>query len=118
MTACDSLVQLRDALRHFATEREWEPFHTPGNLAMSLMIEAAELGEHFQWERAPTADAMTETRREAIALEMADVLLYLVRLADTLQVDLVEAARRKMDLNARRYPVEASRGRAGRPEST
>ena len=106
-----SLTELRDRLRLFVAERDWDQFHAPRNLAMSVMIEAAELGEHFQWSGAN--DALVEdSRREAIAHEMADVLLYLVRLADKLDIDLLEAASRKLVLNAVKYPVEKARGRS------
>lgn len=110
--AQDSLLRLREALREFAAERGWETFHTPKNLAMALSGEAGELIEHFQWltaEQSATLDART---REEVALEMADVLLYLVRLADVLDIDLAEAAQRKIDINAQRYPAERAFGTA------
>jgi len=101
----DSLDDLRERLRRFAAERDWEQFHTPKNLAMSVAIEAAEIMEHFQWlTAAQSADLDAAARHEA-ALEIADVLLYLVRLADVLDVDMVAAAREKIELNARRYPA-------------
>ncbi|MFU2488381.1 nucleotide pyrophosphohydrolase [Thauera sp. WH-1] len=108
----DALIELRTALRRFAAEREWDVFHTPKNLAMALAGEAGEVIEHFQWLSAEQSAALPPDTREAVALELADVLLYLVRLADKLDVDLAEAARRKMDINAKRYPVELARGRA------
>lgn len=108
----DALTELRDDLRGFAAAREWAPFHTPKNLAMALSGEAGELIEHFQWLTAEQSASLPAPVREAVALEMADVLLYLVRLADVLDIDLAESARRKLELNAQRYPVERSRGRA------
>ncbi len=108
--AADPLRELAQALRRFADERDWEQFHAPKNLAAALSVEAAELLEHFQWM---TEDASRELPPETLAQvgeEMADVLLYLVRLADKLDVDLVQAARRKMQLNAQKYPVERARG--------
>ena len=108
----DALTELRDDLRCFAAAREWAPFHTPKNLAMALSGEAGELIEHFQWLTAEQSASLPAPVREAVALEMADVLLYLVRLADVLDIDLAESARRKLELNAQRYPVERSRGRA------
>ncbi|WEN41788.1 hypothetical protein CKCBHOJB_01363 [Thauera sp. GDN1] len=108
----DALSELRDELRRFAAEREWERFHTPKNLAMALSGEAGELIEHFQWLSAEQSASLPAPEREAVALEMADVLLYLVRMADVLGIDLADAARRKMAINARRYPVELARGRA------
>ena len=95
-----TLTTLRDALRRFADERDWNQYHSPKNLAISVSLEASELLEHFQWsgEAAPGA-------KQEIAHEMADVLLYLVRLADRLDIDLLEAAARKMELNAIKYPI-------------
>lgn len=117
MSGEDSLLELRDALRRFARERDWEQFHTPKNLAMALIGEAAEVVEHFQWltpEQSADRDAST---REAVAMELADVLLYLVRLADVLGVDLAEAAQRKLLLNAKKYPADKARGRADKYNS-
>jgi NTP pyrophosphatase (non-canonical NTP hydrolase) len=108
----DTLEHLRVALREFAAERDWEVFHTPKNLAMALAGEAGEVVEHFQWLTAEQSAALDEEGREAVALELADVLLYLVRLADVLGVDLGAAARRKMAINAQRYPADKARGRA------
>lgn len=106
------LTELRDALRAFAKERDWERFHTPKNLAMALVGEAGEVVEHFQWLSSEESAALPDATREEVALELADVLLYLVRLADVLDVDLGEAARRKMAINAGRYPADKARGRA------
>lgn len=98
-----TLNQLRDELRRFAAERDWERFHSPKNLAMALTAEAAELVQHFQWRNdaaMPAAQAL-----EAIEQEVADVLIYLVRLADRLEVDLPAAVERKIALNAERFPA-------------
>ena len=110
--AADALTELRDAMRRFAAERAWERFHTPKNLAMALSGEAGELIEHFQWLTAEESASLPAPVREEVALELADVLLYLVRLGDVLGIDLAEAARRKIAINAQRYPVERVRGRA------
>ena len=101
----DSLNDLRERLRQFAAERDWEQFHVPKNLAMSVAIEAAEIMEHFQWLTAGESAALPESRRAAVAQEIADVLLYLVRLADVLDIDPLEAALDKMVINARKYPA-------------
>ncbi len=106
----DPLHDLRDALRAFAAERDWEQFHTPRNLATALAVEAAELLEPFQWLDDAQARDLPPDTRAAIEEEMADVLLYLVRLADKLDVDLAQAARAKMARNAEKYPVEKARG--------
>lgn len=110
--AIDALTELRDTMRRFAAERAWERFHTPKNLAMALSGEAGELIEHFQWLTAEESASLPAPVREEVALEMADVLLYLVRLGDVLDIDLAEAARRKIAINAGRYPAEQVRGRA------
>lgn len=112
----DALVELRDALRAFAAERDWDRFHAPKNLAAALIVEAAELLEPFQWLTEAESQALPDDTLAAVRQEMADVLLYLVRLADRLDVDLAQAARDKIALNAVRYPVERSRGRRTRPE--
>jgi len=106
----DSLHDLRDALRGFAAARDWDQFHSPRNLATALAVEAAELLEPFQWFGEDAGRELPPATRAAVVEEMADVLLYLVRLADKLDVDLIEAARAKMAHNAAKYPVEKSRG--------
>ncbi len=106
------LAALRRRLRDFARERDWEQFHTPKNLAMALIVEAAELLEHFQWLTPEQSGRLDRARRQAVEEELADVLIYLVRLADRLGVDLLAAAGRKMAANAEKYPAARARGRA------
>ena len=106
----DPVRELRDALRAFAAERDWDQFHSPRNLATALAVEAAELLEPFQWLDDAQSRALSPGARAAVEEEMADVLLYLVRLADRLDVDLEQAARAKLERNARKYPVEKARG--------
>ena len=101
----DSLTDLRERLRRFAAERDWGQFHTPKNLAMSVAIEAAEIMEHFQWLSAVQSLELNAAARQEVAHEIADVLLYLVRLADVLDIDMIAAARDKIELNANKYPV-------------
>ncbi len=108
----DSLAALREAVRRFAEERDWTRFHSPKNLVMAMTGEVGEVAEHFQWLSAEESAALDDGTREAVALELADVLIYLVRLADVLGVDLDEAARRKLAINALRYPVEKAYGNA------
>jgi|LNFM01.1.fsa_nt_gb NTP pyrophosphatase (non-canonical NTP hydrolase) len=110
-----SWPQLLRAQRRFAEAREWQPFHTPKNLAMALSVEAAELVECFQWLTPEQSARLDARARRAVEHEMADVMLYLLRLSDVLGVDLPLAARRKMAINARKYPVSRSRGTAKRP---
>jgi NTP pyrophosphatase (non-canonical NTP hydrolase) len=103
---------LRTALREFTAEREWEPFHSPKNLAMALAGEAGELLEVFQWLTEAESRALDAKALAAARDEVADVLLYLVRLADQLGIDPLAEARRKLADNARKYPVEKARGNA------
>src|SRR5512135_3167454 len=106
----DVLHSLRDELRAFAAERDWDQFHSPRNLATALAVEAAELLEPFQWLTEEQSHALPPETRAAVEEEMADVLLYLVRLADKLDVDLAAAARAKIVRNGEKYPVEKARG--------
>lgn len=106
----DPLQELRDALRVFAAERDWDQFHSPRNLATALAVEAAELLEPFQWLDDEQSRKPPPETRAAVEEELADVLLYLVRLADKLDVDLPAAARAKLLRNAEKYPVERARG--------
>ena len=108
----DSLESLRTRLRAFVAERDWDQFHNPKNLAMALIAEAAELVEHFQWLTADEADRLPRETLEEVEHEMADVLIFLVELADRLKVDLLAAAGRKLELNAIKYPVEKARGKS------
>jgi dCTP diphosphatase len=108
----NGLVELRDSLRQFAADRDWDQFHSPKNLAMALAVEAAELLERFQWMTGEDSKVLAPADLTRVREEMADVLNYLVRLADKLNVDLLEAARDKMALNAQKYPVEKARGNA------
>ena len=112
MSNVGSLEELSARLAAFAAEREWEQFHSPKNLAMALAAEAGELLEHFQWLTEDESVALPEATRKEVALEIADVLLFLVRLADRLGIDPLEAATHKLEVNARKYPVDKSRGRA------
>lgn len=107
-----SLIELRDALRRFAAERDWDQFHSPKNLAAALSVEAAELLEHFQWLKETESMALDPARRAAVAEEIADVLLYLIRIADKLEIDLADAGWHKLELNAKKYPIDRARGSA------
>ena len=106
----DALSSLREELRRFASERDWDQYHSPKNLAAALCVEAAELLEHFQWCTDDESKALPAGQLAEVQEEMADVLLYLVRLADKLDVDLFEAANNKIVSNAQKYPVDKARG--------
>jgi NTP pyrophosphatase (non-canonical NTP hydrolase) len=107
-TLPDSLTDLRDRTRQFALERDWAPYHTPKNLAMALSVEAAELVEHYQWLPSGVEAELSDAARVGIRHELADVLLYLVQLADKHGVDLHAAALEKIQLNALKYPAGRS----------
>lgn len=109
------LARLRELVRQFVDERDWDQFHTPKNLASALSVEAAELLEHFQWLQHGRVDELSELgehKLTEVRHEMADVLVYLVRLADKLGVDLMAAVEDKMVLNRAKYPADKVRGDA------
>ncbi len=110
--AIDSLDTLRLHLREFAQARAWERYHTPKNLVMALSVEMAELLEPFQWLTAEQSQDLSPAQHEAVRQEIADVLIYLTRLADLLEIDLLQAASDKLAINARKYPVEKAHGNA------
>lgn len=101
---------LKIKLREFAEERDWDQFHSPKNFSMALIVECAELVEHFQWLSDEQSKRLPEDTLDEVRLEMADIFIYLIRLADKLDIDLLDAAKDKMKLNAEKYPVEKSKG--------
>jgi NTP pyrophosphatase (non-canonical NTP hydrolase) len=110
--APNELQELRDLIRVFVAERDWDKFHTPKNLAVSLSVEAGELLEPFQWVIAGNADELTDPQLLHVRHEVADVLIYLIRLADKLDIDLGGAVREKLELNRSKYPADVVRGSA------
>jgi NTP pyrophosphatase (non-canonical NTP hydrolase) len=106
------LETLRDQLREFSAARDWDQFHSPKNLAMALSAEAGELLEIFQWLTEEQSRSLDPKAHAAVSEEIADVLLYLVRLGDQLGIDPIAAAQRKLVDNERKYPAEKSRGNA------
>ena len=109
-----TIDRLQDEVRQFARARAWEQFHTPKNLAMALVVESGELLEHFQWLTPSQSISLPPRKKRAVAQEIADVLIYLVRLSDVLDIDPLSAAFSKLPLNARKYPVSRSRGSAAK----
>ncbi len=103
-------IKLR--LREFAKERDWDQFHSPKNFSMALIVECAELVEHFQWLTDEQSKRLPEDTLDEVSLEMADIMIYLIRLAYKLDVDLIKTVERKMALNAIKYPVDKSKGLA------
>jgi NTP pyrophosphatase (non-canonical NTP hydrolase) len=110
----DSLEELNRRLVAFARDRDWEQFHSPKNLAMAMIAECAELVEHFQWLTEEQSYALPAEKKEAVALELADILIYLLRCSERLDIDLLAAVYRKIALNEARYPAERVRGDARR----
>lgn len=108
----DSLESLRDRLREFAKERDWDQYHTPKNLSMALIAEAAELIEHFQWVEGNQSHLLEAKTRQSVEEELADILIYLVRISDKLCIDLYEAVERKVAINEKKYPADKVRGSA------
>lgn len=106
------LEAIRQQVANFAKERDWEKFHSPKNLAMALSVEVSELMEHFQWLSEEQSRELDEATCAAVAEEIADVQVYLVRIADTLGVDILSAVAAKMEKNAQKYPAEKVRGSA------
>ncbi|HKK04658.1 MAG TPA: nucleotide pyrophosphohydrolase [Gammaproteobacteria bacterium] len=112
----DSLDELRERLARFAAERDWEQFHSPKNLSMALIAEAAELVEHFQWLTEEQSHGLAPDKQREVAHELADILIYTIRCADRLGIDLVASAWEKIAINEKRYPAERVRGDARRAE--
>jgi NTP pyrophosphatase (non-canonical NTP hydrolase) len=112
----DSLDDLNRKLLAFARERDWEQFHSPKNLAMALAGECGELLEHFQWLTEDQSASLDADKKLKVGREMADILIYLIRLSERLDVDLVAAAYEKIAVNEARYPVEKVRGDARRAD--
>ena len=108
----DALHALTEEIRTFARERDWDQFHSPKNLSMALIAEAAELLEHFQWTTEEQSYALDPAKFQAVKHEIADVFIYLVRLSDRLEIDLLAAAREKLELNKKKYPADRVRGDA------
>ena len=106
----DSLAELRARINQFVKERDWDQFHSPKNLAMAMIVEAAELVEHFQWDTLEESHQLDDEKREQVGQELADTFVYLLRIAEVTGIDLIEAANRKINLNAQKYPVEKVKG--------
>ncbi len=106
------MEHLKSILRRFSAERDWDQYHSPKNLASALVVEAGELLEHFQWLTEAQSRQLSQEQCDRVSLEMGDVLIYLVMLADKLGIDLIDAATRKVAINADKYPVAKAKGTA------
>ena len=106
----NELEELRVLISNFAKERDWDQFHSPKNLSMALIVEAGELVEHFQWLKQSESHDLPKDKLEAVEEELADILVYLIRIADQLDIDLINAARNKIKSNEAKYPADLVRG--------
>src|SRR6185503_3644445 len=106
----NEMEDLRLIIRQFADDRDWDQFHSPKNLASALTVEAAELLEQFQWLTEEQSKNLSDDQMSKVKDEIADILIYLVRFADKLDLDLIGAAREKITRNAEKYPIEKARG--------
>ena len=107
----DSLSDLNTLLKKFSIDRNWEQFHDPKNLSMALIAEAAELVEHFQWLTPEQSQTLSQDKRTEVSHEMADILIYLIRLSERLDIDIIKAANNKMEINQKRFPIEQVKGK-------
>ena len=108
------MKDLRDGIRAFINERDWEQFHSPKNLAMALSVEVAEITEHFQWLTEEQSRNLPPEKFAEIREEIGDVLIYLIELADKLGIDPVEAAKAKVEINSKKYPAALVKGKASK----
>jgi dCTP diphosphatase len=108
----NSFEETKRRLREFCAVRDWDQFHSPKNLSMALIVEAAELVEHFQWLSEEQSAALPADKLESVTQEIADIQIFLIRLADKLDVDLDAAVAAKMRINEQKYPPEKARGSA------
>lgn len=112
MNKPDDLQSLTQAIRHFVRERDWEKFHSPKNLAMALGVEVAELQEHFLWLTEAESRELPPEKHSEVEDEIGDILVYLLRLCDVLEIDPIRSASRKMIKNGAKYPIDKARGNA------
>jgi len=106
------LNDLKQRLRDFAEARDWNQFHSPKNLSMALSAEVAEIVEHFQWLTEEQSKNLPKDKLAEVETELADTLIYLIRLADKLDINLLKAAQNKIDINEQKYPVDKAKGNA------
>ncbi len=104
------MEKLKSTIKEFISERDWEQYHAPKNLAMALSVEVSEIVEIFQWKK--PEDQLSEEEIEALRQEIGDVLVYLLELADKFEIDIIEAAQHKLTLNQSKYPADLVRGKA------
>jgi dCTP diphosphatase len=108
----NDIENIKLQLRKFALERDWDQFHSPKNLAMALSVEVSEIIEHLQWVTEEESKSLPNSKIKEIELELADTLIYLIRLADKLNIDLIPVTYGKIEINSKKYPVDSSKGNA------
>jgi dCTP diphosphatase len=108
----DSLSHLNKELKKFALDRDWEQFHNPKNLSMALIAEAAELLEHFQWLTPEQSFNLSKEKLNEVSYEMADILIFLIRMSERLDIDLIEVTNKKIAINQKRFPIDKVKGKA------
>lgn len=108
----NKIIELQKELRQFATDRDWDQFHSPKNLSMALNVEASELLECFQWLTEEESKNLDSDDLKSVSEEVADVFIYLLKIADKLDIDLISETKRKMVKNAEKYPIEKAKGNA------
>ena len=108
----NNVNELKLRLREFAEDRDWDQFHSPKNLSMALSAEVAEIVEHFQWLTEEQSKNLSQDKLDEVETELADTLIYLIRLADKLDIDLLAAANSKIEINEQKYPVDKAKGNA------
>lgn len=106
----DTLESLKARVNQFVDERDWAQFHSPKNLAMAMIVEAGEVVEHFQWMTEQESKHLDTEKKEQVGQELSDTFVYLLRIAEVCGIDLIEAANKKIDLNAEKYPIEKVKG--------
>ncbi|MDH5518316.1 MAG: nucleotide pyrophosphohydrolase [Gammaproteobacteria bacterium] len=106
------LDNLKQCLRDFAKARDWDQFHSPKNLSMALSVEVSEIVEHFQWLTEEQSNNLSQDKLDEVETELADTFIYLIRIADKLDIDLLEAANNKIKHNEQKYPVDKVKGSA------
>jgi NTP pyrophosphatase (non-canonical NTP hydrolase) len=104
------LNELQDTLLAFARERDWEQFHSPKNLVMALSVEASELLEHFQWMTEAQSESLSDSKRTEVGHEMADIFIYLLRLSERLDINVLDMVEEKIKINHEKYPADKVRG--------
>jgi len=107
----DRLKQITEKIKKFRVERDWDKFHNPKEEAIDLIVEAAEVLEHFQWRSNKDLEEYIKTHKQEISDELADVFYCLLQLVDTLEIDLEEAIDSKMRQNEKKYPIDKAKGK-------